>query len=120
MKPPRWPSHAIGNMPVSAASPIKPTLMRTSIASGLRMRGLASDSRHVRPNARKCALNMPQTPPDATTPRINPYLPTGDTQAAQFALANPQWDGRGTTIAVLDSGIDLDTPALQTTTTGLP
>jgi len=62
----------------------------------------------------------PQTPPDASTPRINPYLPTGDTQAAQFGLANPQWDGRGTTIAILDSGIDLDVPALQTTTTGLP
>jgi subtilisin family serine protease len=60
---------------------------------------------------------IPQTPPGASTPRINPYLPTGDTQAAQFALANPQWDGRGTTIAVLDSGVDLDTPALQTTTT---
>ena len=63
---------------------------------------------------------IPQTPPDANTPRVNPYLPIGDTEAAQFALANPQWDGRGTTIAVLDSGIDLDTPALQTTTTGLP
>jgi subtilisin family serine protease len=63
---------------------------------------------------------IPQTPPDASTPRVNPYLPTGDTQAAQFGLANPQWDGRGTTIAVLDSGIDLDTPALQTTTTGQP
>jgi subtilisin family serine protease len=63
---------------------------------------------------------IPQTPPDANTPRVNPYLPTGDTQAAQFALANPQWDGRGTTIAVLDSGVDLDVPALQTTTTGLP
>ncbi|MFI7068501.1 S8 family serine peptidase [Kribbella sp. NPDC050124] len=61
---------------------------------------------------------IPQTPPDASTPRVNPYLPTGDTGAAQFALANPQWDGRGTTIAVLDSGIDLNTPALQTTTTG--
>ena len=63
---------------------------------------------------------IPQTPPGASTPRINPYLPTGDTQAAQFALANPQWDGRGATIAVMDSGVDLDTPALQTTTTGLP
>ena len=63
---------------------------------------------------------IPQTPPDAKTPRVNPYMPTGDTQAAQFALANPQWDGRGTTIAVLDSGIDLDYPALQTTTTGQP
>ncbi|NIK60869.1 S8 family serine peptidase [Kribbella shirazensis] len=63
---------------------------------------------------------IPQTPPSATTPRINPYLPTGDTQAAQFGLANPAWDGRGTTIAILDSGIDLDVPALKTTTTGLP
>jgi subtilisin family serine protease len=63
---------------------------------------------------------IPQTPPDASTPRINPYLPTGDTKAAQFALENPQFDGRGTTIAVLDSGIDLDTPSLQTTTTGQP
>lgn len=60
----------------------------------------------------------PQTPPGPNTPRVNPYLPTGDTQAAQFGLANPQWDGRGTKIAVLDSGIDLDAPALQTTTTG--
>ncbi|WP_328996001.1 S8 family serine peptidase [Kribbella sp. NBC_01245] len=63
-------------------------------------------------------LPIPQTPPDASTPRINPYLPTGDTQAAQFALANPTWDGRGTKVAILDSGIDLNHPALQTTTTG--
>src|SRR5262245_35195488 len=34
---------------------------------------------------------IPQTPPGASTPRINPYLPTGDTQAAQFALAHPEW-----------------------------
>ncbi|HEY0636273.1 MAG TPA: S8 family serine peptidase [Pseudonocardiaceae bacterium] len=61
---------------------------------------------------------LPQNPPDSTTPRINPYLPTGDTNAAQFATANPQWDGRGTKIAVLDSGVDLDHPSLQTTSTG--
>jgi subtilisin family serine protease len=63
---------------------------------------------------------LPQPPPGPDTPRVNPYLPTGDTQAAQFALANPQWDGRGTKVAIMDSGLDLDTPALQTTTTGLP
>lgn len=63
---------------------------------------------------------IPQTPPSATTPRINPYLPIGDTKAAQFVEAHPTWDGRGTTIAILDSGIDLDTPALATTTTGAP
>ncbi|MGW6446666.1 S8 family serine peptidase [Lentzea sp. NPDC055074] len=60
----------------------------------------------------------PQKAPDSKTPRVNPYMPTQDTQAAQFATANPKWDGRGTTIAVIDSGIDLDTPALQTTSTG--
>jgi subtilisin family serine protease len=61
---------------------------------------------------------IPQTPPGADTPRVNPYLPTGDTGAAQFALANPQWDGRGVKVAILDSGVDLDHPALTTTTTG--
>ncbi|USX51121.1 S8 family serine peptidase [Lentzea sp. HUAS12] len=60
----------------------------------------------------------PQKAPDAKTPRTNPYMPTQDTQAAQFATAHSKWDGRGTTIAVIDSGIDLDTPALQTTSTG--
>jgi subtilisin family serine protease len=61
---------------------------------------------------------IPQAPPGPSTPRVNPYLPTGDTNAAQFALANPTWDGRGTKIAVLDSGVDLDHPSLQTTSTG--
>jgi subtilisin family serine protease len=63
---------------------------------------------------------VPQTPPGADTPRINPYLPTGDTGAAQFALANPQWDGRGVKVAILDTGVDLDHPALKTTTSGAP
>lgn len=56
--------------------------------------------------------------PGAGTPRANPYLPTQDTGAAQFVTANPQYDGRGTTVGVLDSGVDLDHPALQTTSTG--
>ncbi|MFS8096316.1 S8 family serine peptidase [Lentzea alba] len=60
----------------------------------------------------------PQKAPDAKTPRTNPYMPTQDTQAAQFATAHPKWDGRGTTIAVIDGGIDLDSPALATTSTG--
>ena len=60
----------------------------------------------------------PQTPPDANTPRVNPYLPTRDTGAAQFVNSHPTWDGRGVTIGFLDTGIDLDNPALQTTSTG--
>ncbi|MEW2386546.1 S8 family serine peptidase [Micromonospora sp. NPDC047707] len=61
---------------------------------------------------------IPQQPPNATTPRVNSYLPVGDTGAVQFVDAHPTWDGRGTTIAILDTGIDVDHPALARTTTG--
>ncbi len=64
------------------------------------------------------ATPLPQSPPSASTPRLNPYLPTQDTKAAKFAADHPTWDGRGTTVAVLDSGVDLDHPALAQTTTG--
>ncbi len=60
----------------------------------------------------------PQTPPGATTPNVNPYMPIGETKAAQFTAANPTWDGRGTTIGIVDSGVDLDHPSLKTTSTG--
>ncbi len=61
---------------------------------------------------------LPQKAPDAKTPKNNPYMPIGDTGAAQFTQSHSKWDGRGTTIAILDSGVDLDHPALATTTTG--
>ena len=60
----------------------------------------------------------PQTPPGAATPNANPYLPTQDTGAAAFLAAHPEWDGRGVTVGIVDTGVDLDHPALQTTTTG--
>jgi subtilisin family serine protease len=60
----------------------------------------------------------PQPAPDKNTPRVNPYLPTGDTYAAQFGQTFPAWDGTNTTVAVLDSGVDLDNPALATTSHG--
>lgn len=61
---------------------------------------------------------LPQPPPGPGTPTVNPYMPIGDTGAAQFVQAHPTWDGRGTTIGIIDSGVDLAHPALQTTTTG--
>src|SRR5215213_11829707 len=60
----------------------------------------------------------PQTSPSAATPRVNGYMPTGDTGAAQFALANPTFDGRGVTIGIVDLGVSLDHPSLTTTSTG--
>jgi hypothetical protein len=56
--------------------------------------------------------------PDASTPAVNPYMPTGDIGSAQFVQAHPTWDGRGVTVGILDTGIALDHPALTTTSTG--
>ena len=56
--------------------------------------------------------------PGQDTPDDNPYMPTRDIGSVDFKKANPSWDGRGVTIGVIDSGVDLDHPALQTTTTG--
>lgn len=60
----------------------------------------------------------PQPAPGANTPRVNPYMPTGDTGAAQFVDQNPKFDGRGVTVGIVDSGVDLGHPSLNTTSTG--
>lgn len=70
------------------------------------------------PSPGGAANPTPQTPPSASTPRDNPYMPIGETGAAAFLDANPTFDGRGTTIGIVDTGVDLDHPALRTTTTG--
>ena len=61
---------------------------------------------------------LPQTPPSASTPRVNPYMPTGDIKSAQFVNQHPTWDGRGVTVGIVDTGIDLGHPSLTTTSTG--
>jgi Subtilase family/Bacterial pre-peptidase C-terminal domain len=55
--------------------------------------------------------------PSATTPDSNPYMPTKDTGSTAFKAQHKTWDGRGVTIGILDSGIDLDSAPLRTTTT---
>ncbi|MFI1863760.1 S8 family serine peptidase [Streptomyces jumonjinensis] len=56
--------------------------------------------------------------PDKTTPAKNPYNPSFETGAVEFVKKNPKADGRGITIGILDSGVDVGHPALQKTTTG--
>jgi hypothetical protein len=61
----------------------------------------------------------PQPAPGKNTPRVNPYMPTGDTSAAEFAQQNNnKFDGRGVTVGIIDSGVDLGHPSLNTTSTG--
>ncbi|MFB9391282.1 S8 family serine peptidase [Streptomyces coeruleoprunus] len=56
--------------------------------------------------------------PGKDTPAKNPYNPSWETGAVDFVKNNPTADGRGVTIGILDSGVDLGHPALQKTTTG--
>ena len=60
--------------------------------------------------------SIPAPGPD--TPDANSFMPTRETGAVVFKDEHPTFDGRGITIGILDSGVDLDHPALATTSTG--
>ncbi|MCX5334052.1 S8 family serine peptidase [Streptomyces sp. NBC_00140] len=70
--------------------------------------------------AKGAAASKAATPaaPGKKTPAENSYNPSFETGAVDFVEDHPKADGRGVTIGVLDSGVDLGHPALQKTTTG--
>ncbi len=68
--------------------------------------------------APKLAKDRTYPAPGKNTPAKNPYQPAFETGAVEFTEDHPKADGRGVTIGVLDSGVDLAHPALQKTTTG--
>ncbi|MET7481537.1 S8 family serine peptidase [Streptomyces sp. NPDC005538] len=68
--------------------------------------------------ATKTTATATYSGPSKSTPAENPYNPSFETGAVDFVKKNPKADGRGITIGILDSGVDLGHPALQKTTTG--
>ncbi|MEV7138310.1 S8 family serine peptidase [Streptomyces tauricus] len=68
--------------------------------------------------AKKNATAAAYPAPGKNTPAVNPYNPSFETGAVDFVKKNPKADGRGITIGILDSGVDVAHPALQKTTTG--
>ncbi|MEV8538965.1 S8 family serine peptidase [Streptomyces sp. NPDC051572] len=69
-------------------------------------------------SANKATATTTYSAPNKNTPAENPYNPSFETGAVDFVKKNPKADGRGITIGILDSGVDLGHPALQKTTTG--
>ena len=69
------------------------------------------------PRQRPDVVIRPDTAPPR--PRVAPpevarerdWFALGSTGVAIFRQAHPTWDGRGVTIGIMDSGVDLDNPA---------
>ncbi|HZR95800.1 MAG TPA: S8 family serine peptidase [Gaiellaceae bacterium] len=51
--------------------------------------------------------------PPANLAAQNPYMPTYRIGAPQFVAAHPTYDGRGVKVGIVDTGVDLDRPELQ-------
>jgi subtilisin family serine protease len=97
-----------------------PTTKVVAIASNAAIQAVDLDETVPLPDPRPegAAPTVDRAPPDANTPRANPFMPIQDTGAAAFLDEHPTWDGRGVTIGIVDSGVSLDHPSLNVTSTG--
>ncbi len=94
-----------------------PTINVESFASSSDIEGISADG-PVTYTSDDVIATSPEgnriASPNADTPPENPYLPTMYMGAPQFIASHPNFDGRGVTIAIVDTSIDLLTPELQT------
>ncbi len=67
------------------------------------------------------AVVLSVTGAPAQAEEVNYYdlLSTDAVAARDFLKKHPEWDGRGTVVAVLDTGVDMSVPGLLKTSTGL-
>ena len=60
------------------------------------------------------------TPVLGDTALYEGLLSTDATRSGEFLRKNPEWDGRGVVIAVLDTGVDVGAQGLEQLPTGKP
>ena len=73
-----------------------------------------------RPQVSPTPASLPPAPVPDDASFLQGFLPKEDLGVLAFLKEHPEADGRGIVVAILDTGIDLEHPALQTTSTGEP
>ncbi|MFC8512408.1 S8 family serine peptidase [Streptomyces sp. NPDC057257] len=106
-------------VPTSKADSAIAAAAKLSSVHGIDLREeIPLDDPSAASTAKSASATATYPAPGKKTPAANPYNPSFETGAVDFVEDHPKADGRGVTIGILDSGVDLGHPALQKTTTG--